>query len=257
MNAKMLYQLFRPYARKNRYWARVEARYQKRKKRKMKLLFFLLLMFVIPAMFVVGIIYGLARMIGGINFNPDSKAWKNALERLRARMRSQAAGMLVPWDGEMMSLLSLNQSVTKKPGWFDRSTEGVVPTIYQEPVVAYAAQTAGNTGLLIARTSDKEFIFRMKGKETEVWVEGKPFGILVDGSLLAAGRGNVLLARMESAKDENQVPVMLGSTTAAAISNGSRTDLGPNPRAVTLLRAVNAEEETALLALTLLQILKY
>jgi hypothetical protein len=252
----MLYQLFRPYAWKNRYWARVEARYQKRKKRKMKLLLFLLLMVVFPVMFVVAIIYGFARMLGGINFNPESKAWKDSLERLRGRLRSQAAGMLVPWDGEMLSLLSLNRSVSKKPGWLDRSTEGVVSTIYQEPVVAYAAQTTGNTGLLIARTSEKEFIFRMKGKETEVWVEGKPFGILVDGALLAAGRGSTLLARLESAREENQVPVMLGNNTAAAISNPDRMDLGPNPRAVTLLRAVNAEEETALLALTLLQILK-
>lgn len=236
---------------------RVDAHYNKRKKRKMKLLFFLFLMVAVPALFVVGVIYGIARLLGGINFNPESKAWKAALERLRGRLRSQAAGMLVPWDDEMLSLLSVNQSVTKRPGWFDRSTEGVLSTIYQEPVIAYAAQTAGNTGLLIARTSTKEFIFRIKGKETEVWVEGKPFAILTGNSLLAVGRGNALLARLESGRDEMQIPVLLGTTTAAAISNPARTDAGPNPRAITLLRPVNAEEETALLALALLQILKY
>lgn len=223
----------------------------------MKLLFFLFMMIAIPALFVVGIIYGVARILGGINFNPESKAWKDALERLRGRLRSQAAGMLVPWDQEMLALLSLNQSVTKKPGWFDRSTEGVLSTIYQEPVVAYAAHAAGNTGLLVARTSQKEFIFRIKGKETEIWVEGKPFAILTGNSLLAAGRGNSLLARLESEKNEMQIPVLLGTSTAAAISNPARTDAGPNPRAVTLLRPVNAEEETALLALALLQILRY
>ncbi|MCC6283455.1 MAG: hypothetical protein IT262_22810 [Saprospiraceae bacterium] len=222
----------------------------------MKLLVFLLMMIVIPALFVVGIIYSIARMLGAINFNPESKAWKAALERLRTRMRSQAAGMLVPWDEEMLSLLSLNQSVTKKPGWFDRATEGVVSTIYQEPVVAYASHSSGNTGLLLARTSNKEFIFRIKAKETEVWVDGQPFAVLIDGTLLAAGRGSKILARLESGRDEMQVPVLLGDKTAAAISHPNRTDAGPNPRAVTLLRPVNADEELALLALALLQILK-
>ncbi len=222
----------------------------------MKLLLFLLMMIVIPAIFVVGIIYAIARMLGAINFNPESKAWKETLDRLRTRMRSQAAGMLVPWDNEMLSLLSLNQSVTKKPGWFDRATEGVVSTIYQEPVIAYAAQSSGNTGLLLARTSHKEFIFRIKGKETEVWLDGQPFAVLVDGTLLAAGRGSRMLARLESSRDEMQIPVLVGDKTAAAISHPNRTDAGPNPRAITLLRAVNPDEEMALLALTLLQIVK-
>lgn len=253
----MLLHLFRPGYQKHGYWGRVQARYNKRKKRKMKLLFFLFLMIAIPALFVVGIIYGIARLLGGINFNPESKAWKDALERLRGRLRSQAAGMLVPWDAEMLSLLSANQSVTKKPGWFDRSTEGVLSTIYQEPIIAYAAHSAGNTGLLVARTSQREFIFRIKGKETEIWVEGKPFGILAGNNLLAAGRGSTLLAQLESGRDQMQVPVLLGTSTAAAISNPDRTDAGPNPRAVTLLRPLNLEEETALLALTLLRLLKY
>lgn len=222
----------------------------------MKLLIFLLMMIVFPAVFVVGIIYAVARMLGGVNFNTESKSWKNALERLRGHLRSQAAGMLVPWDEEMMSLLSINQSVTKKPGWFDRSTEGVLSTIYQEPVIAFASQTTGNTGLLMARTSKKEFIFRMKGKETEVWVDGQPFGIFINGTLLSAGRSSSMLAQLEAGKDEMQIPVRLGNTTAAAINNPHRTDAGPNPRAVTLLRPINAEEEIALLAVTLLQVLK-
>ena len=253
----MIFQLFRPFAQKGAYWPRTTFHQNKRKKRRMKLLIFLLMMIVLPALFVVGIIYTIARMLGAINFNPESRAWKEALERLRTRMRSQAAGMLVPWDDEMLSLLSINQSVTKKPGWFDRSTEGVVSTIYQEPVIAYAAHSSGKTGLLLARTSNKEFIFRLKGKETEVWIDGQPFAVLIDGTLLAAGRGSRLLARLESGKDEIQIPVLLGDKTAAAISNPNRTDAGPNPRAVTLLRPVNADEEMALLALALLQIIKH
>lgn len=222
----------------------------------MKLLIFLLLMIVLPAMFVVGIIYTIARLLGAINFNPESKAWKVTLDRLRNRMRSQAAGMLVPWDTEMLSLLSLNSSVTKKPGWMDRTMEGVVSTIYQEPVVAYAAYNTGATGLILARTSNKEFTFRMKGKETEIWVDGQPFGVLVGDTLLAAGRGSKILARLESAKDNIQTPVLLEDKTAAAISNPNRTDAGPNPRAITLLRTVNAQEETILLSLSLLEMLK-
>lgn len=227
-----------------------------KKKKKMRFLFGFFTFLLLSGAFIVGALYVVVKLFRQINFNPESKAWKAMLERLRNRLRAQAAGLLVPWDAEMLALLSLNRSVTKKPGWFDAPTEGVITTIYQEPVIAYAAQKSGNTGLVLARTSDREFIFRQKGRETEVWVNGQPFGVLVDGALLAAGRGGKLLARLEGPGDGAQIPVLLGNGTGAAISNPARHDKGPNPRALALLRPLDGEEESALLALTVLQILK-
>lgn len=217
----------------------------------MRFFFFLLMLVLISGSLIVGAFYLIAKLLGRINFNPESQAWKKTLEGLRDKVKTQAAGALVPWDKEMLSLLSLNRSNVKKPGFFNSTAEGVFTTIFQEPVLAYAEQKSGGTGVIVARTSDREFIFRQKGKETEIWLNGQPFGVLVEGSLLAAGKSSRLLARIEKKAGEVQFPVLLGDAVVASIANPALAD-SPNPRALTLLRELSSEEESALLALTVL-----
>lgn len=229
--------------------------HHKKKKRKMRFLFFLLLLILFVGSFIVGVFYLIAKLIGQINFNPESQAWKKTLEGLRTRLKTQAAGVLVPWDKEMLSLLSLNRSNVKKPGFFRSTEEGVFTSIYQEPVLAYVSQQSGNTAVVVARTSDREFIFRQKGKETEIWLNSQPFGVLADGALLAAGKTSRLLARLEKKPGEPQFPVLLGDAVAASIANPDLSD-SPNPRALTLLREVSSEEESVLLALAMLVVVR-
>lgn len=227
----------------------------KKKSKKMRFLFGLLLLVLMVGGFIIGVLYLIARLLGQINFNPESQAWKKMVEVLRTRLQSQAAGALVPWDREMLSLLSLNRQKLKKSAFFNNFSEGILTTIFQEPVLAFAEQKSGSNAVLIVRTSDREFIFRKKGRETEIWLNSQPFGVLIDGSLLAAGRGGRLLGRVEVNAQEVQFPVTLGDKVAASINNPARTD-SPNPRALTLLREVTAEEETVLLALVVLQVLR-
>lgn len=232
------------------YFCRRKYRHQKPKSMRSILNFLTFLL--TTGVFIVGAFYFIAKILSKIVFDPSSRAWKRNLEKLQAQVRSQGAGALVPWDAEMLGLLSLNRSKVKKPGWWDSTAAGIFTSIYQEPVLAYAGQTSGKTAVFVARTSVKEFIFRQKEKETEVWIDNKPFAVYISGVLLAAGRSSQVLARVEAEADEAQWPVMLGDKAAAVITNPDRTaDAGPNPRALTMLRKVNSEEEDALLALAL------
>lgn len=224
----------------------------------MRFLLPFLMIVVMAGSFIVGMFYLIARVLGQLNLDPESQAWKNTVERLRARLQSQAAGALVPWDSEMLSLLSLNRTMVRKPGFFNSSTsEGVFTSIYQEPVLAYAGQKKGDTAVLIARTSDREFTFRTRGNQTEIWVGGQPFGIFREGVLLSAGRNSRMLAKLEGDEAGKQIPVLLGTRTGAAISNPDfSASAGPNPRALTLLGDLSEEEENTLLALAILQMTK-
>ncbi len=219
----------------------------------MRFFFFLIIVVLLAGSFVAGVFYLVAKLLGQINFNPESQAWKKTVEELRARLKTQAAGALVPWDKEMLPLLSLNRLNVKKPGFFNNTAEGVFTTIFQEPVLAYAERMSGSIGVIIACTSDREYILRLKGKETEIWLNGQPFGIFVDGALLTAGKSGRLLGRLEQKPGEVQYPVLLGDSIAATIANPDKVDT-PNPRAFTLLRALSAEEENTLLALTVLTV---
>lgn len=218
----------------------------------MRTLFSLLTILLTTAFFITGVIYMLAKAFGQIAWNPESKAFKRLLALLRERVKTMSAD-LVPWDHEMLGLLSLNRANEKKPGWFNPISSGQITTIYQEPVVAYVRQQSGKIAVTIARTSDREFVFRQKDKETEIWLNNAPFGLFVDGVLLAPGKGSRVLARLEDKPDETFSPLILGEAKAVALSNAERAS-GPNPRAMTLLHELDPEAENIALAMALLRL---
>jgi hypothetical protein len=219
----------------------------------MRVLSFLFFLIVSSAVFLTGAFYVIARVISNISFNPESKAWKMTIGRLRERLNTKVAPNLIPWDHEMLPLLSMNKSKAKKPGFFDSVEEGVFTTIFQEPVLAYVTQKSGKDSVTVARTSDREIIFRKKGdKETEIWLNGQPFALYTEGKLIAAGRQNNLLAYLEN-REGQELAVVIGNKTAAALGNPERQS-GPNPRALSLVKDVDAQEENMLLAMTLLHL---
>ena len=218
---------------------------------------------LLVGLFITGTFYVIASILGSIAFNPESRAWKDLLAKLRDRLkkRSKVRGTgvsdpLLPCNTETLSHLSLKPKVLKKAGWRDPVFEGIFSTIYQEPVLIYAGQKSGNSAVFVAQTSDKEFVFRQKGKETEIWTGGQPYAVYVDGTLLSSGKQSRMLAKLETGADLRQWPVLLGQGEAAMLTNGDRV-VSPIPRALTLLRSLTPEEEQALLVLAVMQGLQH
>lgn len=219
----------------------------------MRALFSLITVLLTTAFFVVGIVYLIARTFSQIAWNPESKAFKRMLDHLRSRLRAMKPE-LVPWDHEMPGLLSLNRTNERKAGWFSPFSSGQITTIYQEPVVAYVTQQMGKVRVTVARTSDREFIFRTKDKETEIWLNNTPFGLYAGGVLLAPGKSAKLLARLEHKPDELHSTLMLGNAKAVVLSNAQHAG-GPIPRAMTLMQELDRDSENIALAVALLRLL--
>ncbi|MFN0215688.1 MAG: hypothetical protein ACKVT2_15630 [Saprospiraceae bacterium] len=220
-----------------------------------RLLFFALL----AGLFITGVFYFLASILSSIAFSPDSRAWKELIEKLRARLNKQKGArntgmpeVLHSLDAEILSHLSLKPKILKKAGWRDPVFEGVLGTIYQEPVLKFAGKKSGRTGVIVARTSDKEFILRHKAKETEIWQNGQPYAVFVNGNLLSSGKQSRLLAKLEIDPELKQWPVLLGQGEAAMLTNAQRA-VSPIPRALTVLRILEPEEKEALLLLVLIK----
>jgi lipopolysaccharide export LptBFGC system permease protein LptF len=217
----------------------------------LKLLFAVLLV----GLFISGFFYFIASILGSIAFNPDTKAWKELIAKLRAKVNQRNDQPLMQLDSEHLALLSLKPMVLKKASWGEPVFEGTFNTIYKDRVMVFAGQKSGKTAVFVAKTSDKEFIFRQKARETEVWMDGQPFAVFVEGALLSAGKQPRMLAKLETDGDLRQWPVLLGQGEAATITNGERA-VSPIPRAVTLLRNLSPEEEQTLLVLAVMQGLK-
>ena len=94
---------------------------------------------LLVGLFITGIFYFVASVLGGIAFNPESRAWKELLVKLRDRIRLRAIGPLSTCDADTLAHLSLKPKILKKAGWRDGTFEGVFSTIYQEPVLVFAA----------------------------------------------------------------------------------------------------------------------
>lgn len=217
----------------------------------MRLLFGLFELIFLLAFFITGGIWVMARVFSGMGWGLSDKATDNLLKRLREVLKPSRA-RLIPWEPDTLQLLSTNCIEYKRQGLFGRPETGIFTTIYQEPVLAYAEQRVGKFSLLLAQTADREFVFRRKERETEIWVNGKALGTYTQGTLSAPGKKGEVLAQIELEKDAGQFPVQIRNKTAGAVQNPARS-ASPNPRAVTTLREPGVEEEQVLLALALLQ----
>jgi hypothetical protein len=216
----------------------------------MRILVGLMLVVLVAALAITGVVYVLARLFLPLGSGTDSQAWKKLLKKLNDHL-DKHYGNLVPWDEDMLGLLSLNQQEERKPGFFNTIRSGVYSSIYHEPVLAYAMLTSGQHAVTLARTADRAFIFRKKAKETEIWINKEPFGLYIDGSLISAGRGGRMIGRLERRPEESAFPVVLGDAASATLSNPSVVR-SPNPRAVTMLKDMSPDEQNALLAMAIL-----
>lgn len=217
-------------------------------------LFQLLLFLIVPIFFALLAFRVVARALSHVAFNPGSAQGGAKIQDLRAKLQEVATGALHPWDAESLGLLSLKVQYSKKPGWTDRTATGAIVSIYQEPLIAFARAEAGRDKLTLARTSAHEFLLRHKGKETEIWIDDKPYAVYFDGSLLESGKNSRLIARLEAPSDEEHAAILIGTTEAAMMNNPKRM-VNPNPRAFSLLCQCSPEDEKAILAIYLAKLL--
>jgi hypothetical protein len=216
----------------------------------MRALISLLFSVLMLGLFITGLFYFVANVLSGLAFNPASRAWRELIQKLRTRNRIRMANEPLPLNTETLTHLSGKPKILKKAGWRDGVFEGVYQTIYQEPVAYYAGQKSGKTAAVVVQMTDRELILRKKGKETEIWLNGDPYAVLVDGVLLSSGRQGKMLAKLNLDADLRQWPVIIGQGESATLTNLDRA-VSPIPRAVGLLRNLNPEEEQVLLALTI------
>jgi hypothetical protein len=196
----------------------------------------------------------LINVFGSLMLQPGSRQWDALVHRLRGHIQDLKSA-LVPWDGkDMMPLLSIGE-LKRKSTWFESGTirTGSIATIYQESVVAICECTLNKgSKVALAQTSKYEFVYRMRERDVEIWVNSQPFGVFSGGSLLASGRGSRLLAQIQPGSDDRNLPVVMGTQTVLTLTNPKYPPASPNPRAILLLRDLQPEEEVAALALIIL-----
>ena len=163
--------------------------------------------------------------------------------------------MLIPFNGEEMELLSLNQSNVSKRKRFSTVTKGIFNTIYYEPLIAYGIKNYSNNQklILICSTSD-EFVYLSKGNTTHVFMNDTEAGVLTsDGKFYSIK--NKLLALIDGADQLQSHTVWIQGKDMGYINN-PRFVSKSIPRAYNLLKNMSQEEQNIFLCLTLVNLVE-
>lgn len=220
----------------------------------MRILFSLMVVLLSVAFVITGAVYMLARFVLQYALQPGSKAWKKAIDKLRDVLRPLRQD-LIPWEPDTLSLLALQPGKEKRAGFWSGVKTNGLSTIYQEPVLALIRQGNATSSVTVVQSADREYVFRRKNQQTEIWVNGQGLGIYAGGILTSPSQKGRALAQVDLSEPETNLPVRLAGQTVATFHNPDRA-LGPNPRAFTLLRDLKREEEDVVLAIGLAAILE-
>jgi hypothetical protein len=174
-------------------------------------------------------------------------------------MREETAGWsehLFPWvEANEISLFSLKHDTKWVKSSMGRYMKGVYYSIYDEPMLVFAAKSYVKKGLntlIWASTKKHEFIFRGKRDRTEVFIDREAVGHITHNGLLYGGSRNRLLGRRNDYSDEYYSIVIWDKEVAHLAKPNKISRL--NTRAVEVLEDMSTKEELLLIALGFLTI---
>ena len=191
------------------------------------------------------------------NYKPGRTKIQADLKKIKAELAPLVAD-LVPWTQGEMEELSFNQINKSIKNGLVKTSKGVLTTIFHEPVIAWSYKkyvSRKANGLLYARTSNQEFIYRIKNGEVEMVVGEQLVGVLNQQGVLVNQKGNKQLAQINRNEDNLVLPVLVNNKVVGNLSNPDRKQKS-NTRAFQHLVKLNKEEEELVLSLSILELVK-
>ncbi len=199
--------------------------------------------------------YVLAKTIE--NYRPGRKKIQKDLAEIRGEL-TPYVNQLVKWSDEEMEQMSLNRTNNMTRKRVVTTSKGVFTTIYHEPLMAYFYKkyvSTSENSLLYARTTDHEFIYRMKNGVTEVMVNDKLLGTINEKGTLLAGKDNKPIAQLHLESSQMLLPVLVHGKQVGTLINPAK-NRKTNPRAFEMLKKMSDEEEEIFLSLSILELVK-
>ena len=192
-----------------------------------------------------------------INFQPGSNKIRTDLKKMKSEIMPWI-DQLVPWTKEEMELLSTNQVNQKIKKGIIKTAKGVFTSVYHEPLVAYSYKkyvSPNVNAVLFVRTSNHEFVYRMKKKGTELFIDNQPVGMISNDGLLYGGKRKRLLARINKEDNELELPIIVGDKERGTLVR-SNSSGEVNARAFQFVTPMGAQEEAVFLSLAVFELVK-
>ena len=214
---------------------------------------FLFMLFALGS-FLITVGTMLYRTFATISSSPQGSAFKSRVANLQNQVAQLSNGLLL-WENDSLNLLCASPLSEKHNGLLiTTSTQGILGTIYQEPLAAYAKSHIGQAFILVVQTKNDEYLFRKTKQQTDIWLNSSSLGVLIDGNLLSGDKSGKLLAQLRGEPGSDQRDLVIDNKIAATLLLNHPTD-DVNPRAVQLLADTSADHEKLIRAMVFYYIL--
>ena len=209
--------------------------------------------FLFVIILFAGLSFGISRFFKTFKKKANDKQLKQDVEQMRLAI-AQRTDELVPWSTEEMELLSLEHVEERLKRGNVANKAGFLTSIYQEPMIAYNYKKYGSkyNSVVYAKTSDREFVYRIRDKGIQIYLDNQPLGILQTNGVLYDPKKK-MIARMNHQKEELLNPILVKNREVGNLVNPAITEK-MNPRAFDLLSPMESEEEDIFLSLAVLQL---
>ncbi len=218
----------------------------------------MLFMFIIRLLFTVavaaGFFYAIRRLLKLIRHTqPNENQVRNDVEKMRLSLAATTDD-LVPWNDEEMELLSLEHVNKKLRRGNIAEAEGTLVSIYQEPMINYGYKKyiSPHNAVLYAKTSNREYIYRIRKKGIQIYLDNEPMGVLKSDGVLY-NRRKKRIAQIHKQKNEPLNPIIVNNREIGNLVNPKLTDK-VNPRAFDLLTPMEKQEEDVFLSVAILEL---
>ncbi len=190
-------------------------------------------------------------------FQPGSKKINSDVGRFRTNALKWK-DELIKWDQEEFELFSLIQKnqVTKRG--FGKSFEGVIQSIYHEPMLYYYLKeypAAKKNAIIFAQSARYEIVYRIRAKNAQVFVNENFLGTLQRDGSLVRENGRVQVGKIKPISTQlSEIYVgekMMGSVVLPV------EDPGVNPRAFDIDEKMNDEEQMIFMVLGVYEVIAH
>lgn len=141
---------------------------------------------------------------------------KNEFNRMDQALK-QLPSELIPFDKEEVSLLSFHQDLQKNSGWINKSTVGVITSIYQEHLAEYFFRSyyfTSISAMLYVKTRDYKFGYVFGRKKCDIFINDQYAGSLNRNGDFVGPQGRRVLLRMIRQHDKSSMIKILDREVA-------------------------------------------
>jgi len=164
---------------------------------------------------------------------------------------------LVPWFNDELNLLSLQLERKSKKSFFNTVVSGAFKTIYAEAVIGYAYQdvyTGTKKGLILAKSRDNEYVYRLRQGIAQVYINGNFTGIIDHHGRLISPRSQKVLAMIDQSTGSIH-EIAVDGVKVGSLNKPVR-DAALHQRAVELFKDMSNKGKQLLVSLVIFEILK-